>query len=282
VLLSLPHKISRLHFIQPSDSRVSALRKLVLDWRLITFTIPAQCTIVRASSLAQFTQLRINHSVTLVVDIYGTNIIKLHTTKTMVASANGSAKPSAPTLAMTSSMNGRFQLPALKPVTFSLTAGTDIPPPPDSPIEETKPELPRTVTPPAEKEAAQPELLHPPNSPTSTTHSGRPSSIRRFLSLRSLNGTYNNPTDSSSDSRPQSPSAQSSASTATTLGKKKSWFMRVRKAEGTTSIGEMLDGSKGANGVAPERKGPPPPQLPQVKTETGSLFGDDDVFGRIK
>ncbi len=38
-----------------------------------------------------------------------------------------------------SKANGRFELPQLTPVNYSLTDGTDIPPPPDSPVEEKPP-----------------------------------------------------------------------------------------------------------------------------------------------
>jgi hypothetical protein len=54
--------------------------------------------------------------------------------------------------------------------------------------------------------------------------------------------------------------------------------MRVRKAESSFVEGK----GAGANGAPPEKMGPPPPTLPEVRTETGSLFGDEDVFGKIK
>ncbi|KAH0543690.1 hypothetical protein FGG08_002006 [Glutinoglossum americanum] len=202
-----------------------------------------------------------------------------------MAATSNSAKPlTFSTPSEKKSMNGKFQLPTLAPLNFSLTDGTNIPPPPESPVAETKPDI--KVTPlaksapptPQQQKQQQDGLPETPASPTSTSTNGdRASSIRRFLSLKSLNSTYNNhpPTFGSSDiSRPQSPSAKSSAST---LGKK-SWFMRVRKTEPS-----LVEG-KGAvaNGSPPEKKGPPPPTLPEVRTETGSLFGDEDVFGKIK
>ncbi|KAI9786231.1 MAG: hypothetical protein M1839_007642 [Geoglossum umbratile] len=199
-----------------------------------------------------------------------------------MAATNGSTKPLTFSLpSETGSMNGKYQLPTLAPLNFSLTDGTDIPPPPESPVEESKSvviAMPKSAPPtPQQQSQRQDELSQPPTSPTSTSTSGdRPSSIRRFLSLKSLNSTYNHqPTFGSSDlSRPSSPSAKSSAST---LGKK-SWFMRVRKAEPASAEGK----GAGTNGVAPEKAGPPAPKLPEVRTETGSLFGDEDVFGKIK
>ncbi|KAI9770016.1 MAG: hypothetical protein M1840_003727 [Geoglossum simile] len=198
-----------------------------------------------------------------------------------MAATNGSTRPLTFSLpSETSGTNGKYQLPTLAPLNFSLTDGTIIPPPPESPVEETKPAIkamPKSAPPTPQHQRPQEELPQPPTSPTPTSTSGdRPSSVRRFLSLKSLNSTYNHlPVLASSDSsRPSSPSAKSSAST---LGKK-SWFMRMRKAEPV-----FVDGKgAGANGVAPEKAGPPAPKLPEVRTETGSMFGDEDVFGKIK
>ncbi|KAI9861970.1 MAG: hypothetical protein M1813_005041 [Trichoglossum hirsutum] len=201
-----------------------------------------------------------------------------------MTATTGSTKPLTFSIpSETKSMNGKFQLPTLAPLNFSLTDGTNIPPPPDSPIAEPKSDikpvpLAKSAPPTPQQQNQKDGLPEPPTSPTSTSASGdRASSIRRFLSLKSLNSTYSNHPQifgSSDPSRPQSPSAKSSAST---LGKK-SWFMRVRKAEPSL----VEEKGAGANGVPPEKMGPPPPKLPEVRTETGSLFGDEDVFGKIK
>ncbi|KAH0562591.1 hypothetical protein GP486_002734 [Trichoglossum hirsutum] len=201
-----------------------------------------------------------------------------------MTATNGSTKPLTFSLpSETNSMNGKFQLPTLAPLNFSLTDGTNIPPPPDSPIPEPKSDikpvpLVKSAPPTPQQQNPKDGLPEPPTSPTSTSTSAeRPSSIRRFLSLKSLNSTYGNHPQAPGSldiNRPQSPSAKSSIST---LGKK-NWFMRVRKAEPSLAEGKEAE----ANGVPPEKVGPPPPKLPEVRTETGSLFGDEDVFGKIK
>ena len=192
--------------------------------------------------------------------------------------------------------NRRFELPALTPVTFSLTDGTDIPPPPDSPIEE-------TATPPAPKEtadrastapangAAAPTTAangaydgrggttttveNPPLSPASTT---RPSSIRRFLSRKSLNTNYTNGTnhngsheDLTGIGRPDSPSSFLSAGPSLIKKKSGSWFSKLGGSSGkrTSVVYENPPPEKKA-------KGPPPPKLPELNQLKAKIADDDE------
>jgi len=199
---------------------------------------------------------------------------------------------------------GRFELPALTPLKFSLTDGTNIPPPPESPVEEQPP-------PPAPKPAVAEPVANavnghspagaangvydgrgrtsaadrPPLSPASTK---RPSSIRRFLSRKSLNTNYVNGTNTNGSredltgiGRPDSPSSFMSGPLL--LRKKSgSWFRR---------FGSHGTGNRTSVVYEDEKKpmGPPPPKLPElnqfkarVEDNDGGSLGADDMFKSIK
>lgn len=210
---------------------------------------------------------------------------------------------------------GRFELPQLAPVNFSLTDGTDIPPPPASPVEE-KPSAPEptiSITVPATngqsaatsangvydgrgRTNGHSVTVEQPTSPVSTK---RPSSIRRFLSRKSLNTNYTNGTNSNISNedvtmldRPDS--ALSFASARPSLAKKKSssWFRRFSNsgnqagADGSQSRTSIIYEEKQS---APKPMGPPPPKLPELsklkakipENDDGSL-GAEDMFKNIK
>lgn len=227
--------------------------------------------------------------------------------------------------AMPSSSTKRFELPALAPLE-SLTQGTNIPAPPDSPIEEKPPatfpvSAQQSTTSPASKtsintnnENRSPNSnnLEPPVSPTST----KPSSIRRFLSRKSLNQSYNNGNASveSLSTRPESPATFSTNNSGTKRKSRGNWLRRlvgggssdksISGGKRTSTVFEVLaeqengdqspppakrlnGGSVNGNGV---RKvvdmGPPAPKLPElnqfkakVDETTGSLGGGDMFAG---
>jgi hypothetical protein len=202
--------------------------------------------------------------------------------------------------------NGRFELPALAPLNFNLTEGTNIPPPPKSPVEDAPPApsesaptqaTPTIVTNGQIKEAAGTNgdfesrgrtsaIDRPPLSPASST---RPSSIRRFLSRKSLNANYTTGTNTNTSTedltgvgRPDSPSSFID-------GKPKpkrngSWFRRLGSSNRQSVIYEN-------NSIEEKKvaKGPPPPTLPELnqlkskvsENDKGS-FGGDDMFKNIK
>ena len=196
----------------------------------------------------------------------------------------------------------RFELPVLAPLA-SLTAGTDIPPPPESPIEEN---APATIPKPEAENlsvVAMSALVNgqttngtneytgrgrtngpTPTSPVSPT---RPSSIRRFLSRKSLNqhytdGTNTNPSQENLNSeaaRPESPSAFST----TTKGSKRrsgSWFRRFvtggnsdepeHKRTRTSIVYEEKENTP---------KEPPPPTLPELGQLKAKVDGDAVSLG---
>lgn len=202
--------------------------------------------------------------------------------------------------------NGRFELPQLTPVNYSLTDGTNIPPPPDSPVEEKpppaalKPEVSENSAPTANGQSAAPTnangvydgrgrtSIHdqPPMSPAS---SKRPSSIRRFLSRKSLNSNYTNGTnhnrsreDVTMMDRPESSLSFVDGRPGLRTKKSGSWFKRLGSG-----------GNVNRSSVVYEEKkvpmGPPPPKLPELnqlkakipEDDEGSL-GAEDMFKNIK
>jgi len=184
---------------------------------------------------------------------------------------------------------GRFELPALTPVIYSLTDGTDIPPPPDSPIEEKQP-APKTepadaATAPAVNGVKPTTAANgvqydgrgrtdtPPLSPASST---RPNSIRRFLSRRSLNANYKNGTNHNGSQEDLSPGAIERPNSRTSFVKNRrssgSWFKRFTggspKGNRTSIIYE--------NGPSEKKPmGPPPPKLPELNQLKAKLADDD-------
>ncbi|KAG0650351.1 hypothetical protein D0Z07_2987 [Hyphodiscus hymeniophilus] len=211
--------------------------------------------------------------------------------------------------------NGRFTLPALTPVSFSLTDGTDIPPPPDSPIEERAPAPTPTPTPVPAAQAASSAptptpingnaapngnaafsgsgvydgrgrttttVDHPPLSPASTS---RPSSIRRFLSRKSLNTNYTNGNhDNGSNEdilgggRPDSPSSFMSGRPELAKKKSGSWFSKLGGGGKRTSV--VYENPTPVQPVVrQEKKEPPPPKLPELNQLKAKIVDDDGGLG---
>jgi hypothetical protein len=195
----------------------------------------------------------------------------------------------------------KFELPVLAPLP-SLTAGTNIPPPPDSPIEEKPPALlPKTSAEELSKVAEGAangngngvgngittsistngdaytgrgrSSVNVPPSPVSST---RPSSIRRFLSRKSM---YNSYSTGSNGNGSVENLGDTGSTFSSPMSKKRSssWFRRF------TSGGSPEPPNKRTSIVyeEKEKQGPPPPQLPElVKSDEGSL-GGEDMFKRI-
>ncbi|TVY33590.1 hypothetical protein LSUB1_G006105 [Lachnellula subtilissima] len=215
---------------------------------------------------------------------------------------------------------GTFQLPQLTPVSFSLTDGTNIPPPPDSPIEEKPPPpVPTKQTAPEPQTQTQTQAQNGANGggdyvgrgrtngntnssdvpPLSPASARRPSSIRKFLSRKSLNAHYTNGNASRDDltsmGRPDSPASFMTNVTASGSGKKGSWFKRLGGSGGGGGGGNrtsvVYETPPRVESVVPEKKkmGPPPPKLPELsklkakipEDDEGSL-GADEMFKNIK
>ncbi|KAL2062366.1 hypothetical protein VTL71DRAFT_6632 [Oculimacula yallundae] len=198
----------------------------------------------------------------------------------------------------------RFELPQLTPINYSLTDGTGIPPPPDSPIEEYVPApvakdggaagdnssttngQSATATSDGGAYAGRGRTNttgedQPPMSPASSARQG---SIRRFLSRKSLNTNYTNGTNTNNASyedvaaaRPES--AMSFASQRPSLAKKKSgsWFKRLGSSNGGKRASVIYEDKKPVPAPAtPVKMGPPPPKLPELNQFKAGIARDDD------
>jgi len=136
-------------------------------------------------------------------------------------------------------------------------------------------------------------LSSPPMSPASST---RPSSIRRFLSRKSLNANYINGTNTNANGthddlggrspRPDSRLSFSSTPGSPSLLKKRSasWFRFGREKRTSIVMEEKVNGLEGR-----EKEGPPPPMLPeldQLKAKmpdnTEGSLGGEELFRDIK
>lgn len=201
--------------------------------------------------------------------------------------------------------SSRFELPALNLNFGSITDGTNIPPPPDSPVEKPteKPAQSLEKKEEAKKEAAPVAAIKPeatngnsagtkrpaddvPPSPTVSTQ--RPGSLRRLLSRTLLNNTYAEgqngsaaPAASVNGSRPAS---RSGGSIMDERKSKRSsgWFRRLRGGESKRS--SLMYEQTPSPTTASKPSGPPPPMIPELKElekDEGSL-GGSDLFKNIK
>lgn len=204
------------------------------------------------------------------------------------------------------SSRGRFELPAIAPIDYSLTNGTNIPPPEPSPTSETPPTIPASNISSAAAAEGLPtsnghnsspskEMQPPPSLRTPTTSpSKRPASIRRFLSRKNLHENYENdrPTSASGDSISQmstvtnqrSASRMSTASRPSTTRRSSSWFSRFMNGDERKRTSTVLEEKE----ESPSKKsGPPPPQLPQLNqlkakvTEKTLGMDAEKMFGGI-
>ena len=212
-----------------------------------------------------------------------------------------------------------FKPLTLAPINFSLTEGTSIPAPLDSPPDSPRPPTPgkgplsshptpkspgsppQTESPPpgkaSEDSTASPQLQQTRTSDATSTMSPtspsnkRPASVRKFLGIRTLSSN-----DSLKSERPGSPATINSQAPSLNRRKSGSWFGK-RKTFAVGSVPEgHADPTTYSNGrtvsqpsvpaaQAPKPKGPPPPALPGlssfgVNEDTLSL-GADDMFKNI-
>lgn len=205
--------------------------------------------------------------------------------------ANGTAAP-------------RFELPALDLNFGSITDGTNIPPPPASPVQRV-PTPPQT--PPANKDkdavksgAQKPVIATNGNlagtkrpaeePPVSPAMSGRPGSLRRLFSRTMLNNAYAEGQVSSNGAagvnRPVSQSGGSIVSSVVDDRKAKrssGWFRRLRTGDATSRRSSLMFEEASTSTTPKKPSGPPPPMIPELvdlEKDEGALGGD--LFKNIK
>lgn len=203
--------------------------------------------------------------------------------------------------------SSRFELPALDLNFGSITEGTNIPPPPDSPVEKPVekpsqteanlgqgPKTAATQGPAAgTKEAGSNGNLAGTKRPAedvppSPTVSNRPGSLRRLLSRTLLNNSYaegqvsngNEAAPSVNESRPPSRSGFSFMDDRKSK-RSSGWFRRLRGGESKRM--SFSSETPSTNSASLVNKGPPPPMIPELKElekDEGSL--GNDLFKNIK
>lgn len=234
-----------------------------------------------------------------------------------------------------SSSKPSFQLPTLTPINVSLTDGTNIPPPQDSP-DETRPPTSsggplssHPTTPHASafgesseggyfghgtngamaaanrKGSTGPGQLNtaipgetfgprPHDSPVAAS-TKRPSSVRRFLGLRSLrssdslhenNNNTRPPSRMTIDSRASTYLSNGPASPGLARKKSSRWFGKRKSTMFAADYPEASIAEEKENKLAKVPRGPPPPSIPEFKAFgtdlNGGDLGADDLFKNIR
>ncbi|KAI9163313.1 hypothetical protein HJFPF1_04919 [Paramyrothecium foliicola] len=218
----------------------------------------------------------------------------------MSSHANGGATKSS-----------RFELPALDLNFGNITDGTNIPPPPDSPVqrEPTPPQTPTKVT---EEPKSVPVPVNGTNEtpqsngkltgtkrpadevPLSPPVSTRQGSLRRLFSRSTLNNSYlegqtATTTAANSAPRPQSRGAVSMLDDRKSSKRSSSWFKRFRSGDSSSRrasvmISDIQPPATPQTPTGPKTPaGPPPPMIPELKEFEKEDRGlGDDLFKNIK
>ncbi|KAH7157489.1 hypothetical protein B0J13DRAFT_171131 [Dactylonectria estremocensis] len=201
----------------------------------------------------------------------------------------------------------RFELPALNLNFGNITDGTNIPPPPDSPV--LKVPTPPQTPPPAEvnkkvKEVNEESKPASTNGnlagtkrsaedavPLSPAASSRQGSIRRLFSRTTLNNSYVEGQSQSNGSltiaNGARPTSQSGSSFADDRKSKRSsgWFRRIRTGDSSSKRAStvLVEGAPPTPTFNKKPSGPPPPMIPEMadlEKDEGSL--GTDLFKNIK
>jgi hypothetical protein len=192
-----------------------------------------------------------------------------------------------------SSGSSRFQLPALNLNFGSITDGTNIPPPPDSPVQKV-PTPPQT--PPPDNEAKDESN----KQPVQDTYSSVTEDVSKSTSQPSITASSNEGQISSNGSVPAAtPAAATGAGGlarpgsqggASFLDERKSrrtsgWFRRMRTGESVPNkrASTMFLEEPPLSPTPKKQPGPPPPMIPELgdlQKDNGSL--GSDLFKNIK
>ncbi|KAH8729663.1 hypothetical protein BGZ61DRAFT_185780 [Ilyonectria robusta] len=202
----------------------------------------------------------------------------------------------------------RFELPALNLNFGSITDGTDIPPPPDSPVLKV-PTPPQTPPPAEENNKKVVKQVNEESKPASTNGnlagtkrsaedavplspaaSSRQGSIRRLFSRSTLNNSYVEGQLQSNGSltvvNGARPSSQSGSSFMDDRKSKRTsgWFRRIRTGDSSSKrASTVFEAAPPTPTFNKKPSGPPPPMIPEMadlEKDEGSLGAD--LFKNIK
>lgn len=214
-----------------------------------------------------------------------------------------------PSRVATSGTTARFELPALDLNFGNITDGTNIPPPPKSPIRtaHTPPPTPPLVL---DRDSNGVLTSAPLNgnlagtkrpaddAPLSPAASSRQGSLRRFLSRTMLNSAYaegqsqplpvGDSSVSPTDERPQSRGGMSFMGGERASKRASGWFRKFRSGSSSGSRRPSIIGYENTTSFLTSQKssGPPPPmldipELVDLEKDGGSL-GGGDLFKNIR
>jgi hypothetical protein len=182
----------------------------------------------------------------------------------------------------TATTPARFELPALNLNFGSITDGTDIPPPPDSPVqkEPTPPQTPQKAT---QDTDADPEAGAETNAKPAAPANGNGTGNGTAEAPNANEGQQQAPAAAGIAS-PAPSSAQRPTSQGTTMSlvddrakskRSSSWFKRLRGGDSASRRASMLPESTQAVMVPKTPSGPPPPMIPELT----DLDKEDDSLG---
>lgn len=179
--------------------------------------------------------------------------------------------------------SSRFELPALNLNFGNITDGTDIPPPPDSPVEKSKPSAVEHIA--KKPSVTEATVKKDVESSKDTRTAEKPQSVA------ALAGATNEGQETSTGagsvaagSRP--PSRGGSSFLDERKSKRASgWFKRLRGGDSSKRSSLLFDHSQPSTPTTATNKpsGPPPPMIPELsdlEKDHGSLGGD--LFKNIK
>ncbi|RKF71424.1 hypothetical protein GcC1_100026 [Golovinomyces cichoracearum] len=216
---------------------------------------------------------------------------KYQTPKTQLITTSKIILPAPPE----AKMETQYKLPQLTPVNISLTEGTNIPSPSESPVDQTLPNLEECQSTIADEDSP-PSLVEPTTNSISSQEvdeeptfkklslpiplsSKRPSSVRKFLSRRSLNANFINESHETLNvSRPDSSMSYMSASKSFSGGKRRNFNWLSRFYGDSAGHGFL---KKRTSIVIEENvaKEPPVPMLPKLSQFKAMILEDDGGLG---
>jgi hypothetical protein len=199
----------------------------------------------------------------------------------------------------------RFELPALNLNFGSITDGTNIPPPPVSPVEKAPVASTIPIPPPngQDKENKKPAngaakttaaangkiagtKRSADDGPPSPTPSGRPGSLRRLFSRTMLSNSYTEGQLSTNGNGAAAAAARPGSQSGGSFlddrkSKRNSGFFRRLRGDGGAKRSSLLLDTASSTTSPKKPSGPPPPMIPEVEVEKDTGAFGSDLFKNI-